>query len=140
MIVRPVRDEDNQAWGAMRARLWPDENPEELAGELGDMRETVFVAEDGGALIGFIEIGVRSYAEGGPDGPSAYVEGIYVEANHRRRGVANALLAAAEQWARAEGFTYLGSDALLDNDLSHAWHKAAGFAEVERIVVFGKSL
>ena len=140
MIVRPVRPEDHPAWAAMRARLWPDEDPAELAGELGQVRETVFVAEDDGALIGFIEIGVRSYAEGAPDAPSAYVEGIFVEAEHRRRGVASAMLAAAEQWARREGFAYLGSDALIDNALSHAWHKAAGFAEVERLVVFGKSL
>ncbi len=124
----------------MRARLWPDEDPEELAGELADIRETVFVAEAEGALIGFIEIGVRSYAEGGPLTPSPYVEGIWVEPEQRRRGVARAMLQAAERWATNKGFTYLGSDALLDNELSHAWHKGAGFAEVERIVIFGKPL
>jgi aminoglycoside 6'-N-acetyltransferase I len=124
----------------MRARLWPDVDPAELAGELADLRETAFVADAQGALVGFIEIGVRSYAEGGPPTPSAYVEGLWVEPEHRRRGVARAMLEAAEQWARGEGFTYLGSDALLDNSVSHAWHKAAGFAEVERLVVFGKPL
>ena len=140
LIVRTVRPEDRPAWVAMRVRLWPDEDPDELAGELADIRETVFVAEDQGRLIGFIEIGVRSYAEGAPIGPSAYVEGIWVEADHRRRGVARALLGAAEQWARSEGYAHLGSDALIDNALSHAWHRAAGFDEVERLVVFGKAL
>ena len=140
MIVRRGRPGDLDAWAAMRARLWPDEDPDELAGELADIRETVFVAEADGGLIGFIEIGIRSYAEGGPPGPSAYVEGIWVEPDHRRRGVAGAMLAEAEQWARGEGFTYLGSDALLENALSHAWHEAAGFAEIERLVVFGKPL
>jgi aminoglycoside 6'-N-acetyltransferase I len=140
LIVRRVEPEDHPAWVAMRVRLWPDEDPEELAGEVGAMRETVFVAEAGGTLIGFIEIGIRSYAEGGPSGPAPYVEGIWVEPEYRRRGVARAMLDTAERWSRGQGFTYLGSDALLDNELSHAWHKAAGFAEIERIVIFGKTL
>ena len=31
----------------------------------------------------------------------------------------------------AEALDWLGSDARLDNDTSHAWHKANGFQEVE---------
>jgi aminoglycoside 6'-N-acetyltransferase I len=54
--------------------------------------------------------------------------------------VANQLLAAAEQWALERGFSHLGSDARLDNLVSHSWHRAAGFAEVERIVAFAKPL
>jgi aminoglycoside 6'-N-acetyltransferase I len=65
---------------------------------------------------------------------------MFVEEPHRRRGIAGALLAAAERWTRYRGLGWLGSDALLDNHLSHAWHRAAGFAEVERLVVFGKRL
>jgi hypothetical protein len=29
---------------------------------------------------------------------------------------------------------------LLDDAISHRWHAAVGFAEVERLVVFGKTL
>jgi aminoglycoside 6'-N-acetyltransferase I len=124
----------------MRARLWPDEDAEELERELADSSETAFVAEVGGTLIGFIEIGIRNYAEGAPAGPAPYVEGIWVEPDHRRRGIARALLKAGEQWALGQGFTHLGSDALVDDEASHAWHRAAGFAEVERLIVFGKAL
>ena len=130
----------------MRHRLWPDQDAAELEREAGDMAgggpdAAVFVAEDGdGSLIGFVEVGRRSYAEGGPDGPAAYVEAVFVEAGHRRRGVARALLGAAERWGRSHGLNWLGSDALLDNEVSHAWHRAAGFAEVERLVVFGKPI
>ena len=48
-------------------------------------------------------------------------------------------LAAAEQWGRDRG-AWLGSDAMLANELSHAWHRAAGFDEIERLVVFDKPL
>jgi aminoglycoside 6'-N-acetyltransferase I len=98
------------------------------------------VAEEDGRLIGFAEASVRNYAEGAPGGPAAYLEGIWIEPEHRRRGVGRALLAAVEGWARRQGFAWLGSDALLDNELSHRWHWGAGFEEVERIVVFGKRL
>jgi aminoglycoside 6'-N-acetyltransferase I len=146
MEIRPVASSDLPAWIAMRRRLFTDESEAEIEEEARTMARwdppcVAFVAEaDGGALIGFVEVGIRSYAEGGPSAPSAYIEGIWVEPEHRRAGVARALLAAAEQWGRDQGVAWLGSDAMLDNALSHAWHRAAGFEEIERLVVFGKPL
>ena len=129
----------------MRQALWPEADAAELESELASMFAleppyTVFIAEEGGKQVGFIELWVRSYAEGGPSEPAAYVEGLWVEPGHRRMGVATALLMKSEDWAREQGFSWLGSDALLGNQESHGWHKAAGFREVERLVVFGKSL
>ena len=137
MIVRPAAAADFPAWAAMRRRLWPDCEPAELERELPLLG---LVAEADGRLIGFAEASVRTYAEGAPPGPAAYLEGIWVEPEWRRRGVARALLASVEAWARREGLSHLGSDALLDNEMSHRWHAAAGFGEVERLVVFGKPL
>jgi aminoglycoside 6'-N-acetyltransferase I len=140
MIVRPAGEPDFAAWAAMRRRLWPDEDPAELDRELPGEPGTIgLVAESEGRLVGFAEASVRNYAEGAA-GPAAYLEGIWVEPEHRRRGLARALLAAVEQWGRDLGLAHLGSDALLGNDVSHRWHEAAGFAEVERLVVFGKPL
>jgi len=142
MIVRPASEADVPAWAAMRARLWPDEDPVELALELASAAAppVALIAEEDGRPIGFAEASVRSVAEGAPAGPAAYLEGIWVEPEHRRRGVATALLAAVEQWGRTQGLGHLGSDALLDNEASHRWHAAMGFGEVERLVVFGKPL
>ena len=142
MIVRPATAADFPAWADMRRRLWPDADADELESELAGLDPALLnlVAEEEGRLIGFAEASVRSAAEGGPPGPAAYLEGIWVEPERRRRGVARALLAAVEGWARRRGLAWLGSDALLDNALSHRWHSGAGFAEVERLVVFGKPL
>jgi aminoglycoside 6'-N-acetyltransferase I len=140
MIVRPAVAADIPAWAAMRSRLWPDEDPAELERELPGSAGTLgLVAEEEGRLIGFAEAAIRNYAEGA-SGPAAYLEGIWVEPERRRRGVARALLAAVEDWGRAQGIDHLGSDALLDNEVSHRWHAAAGFGEVERLVIFGKPL
>ncbi len=135
--IRPARASDLPAWAAMRGRLWPDCEPDELE---RDPPPLGLVAEQAGRLVGFAEASVRSYAEGGPGGPCAYLEGIWVEPEARRKGIAAALLAAVEDWARRRGLAWLGSDALLDNEASRCWHRAGGFAEIERIVVFGKSL
>jgi aminoglycoside 6'-N-acetyltransferase I len=142
MIVRTATKADFPAWAAMRARLWPGEDPVELERELAAAIPAItgWVAEEEGRLIGFAEASVRSVAEGAPPGPAAYLEGIWVEPERRRGGVARALLAAVERWARRQGLVHLGSDALLDNEVSHRWHRRAGFEEVERLVVFGKPL
>jgi len=145
LIVRAVTDADHPAWAAMRSKLWPEADPKELESELAglfalDPPYSVYIAEEDGRQIGFIELWVRNYAEGGPPEPSAYVEGLWVDPAFRRSGVATALLNQAEQWARGKGFKWLGSDAEARNSQSHAWHKAAGFLEIERLVVFGKPL
>ena len=70
----------------------------------------------------------------------AYLEGVYVTPNARRRGVATALIEAVKRWGRAAGCRELASDATLDNDASHAMHRALGFAPTERLVFFRHDL
>jgi aminoglycoside 6'-N-acetyltransferase I len=129
----------------MRAALWPDEDVDELADDLQtlleDPTQVAFVAErDDGRLCGFAEASVRKYANSNDESPCAFLEGWWVDADARRSGVGRALVAAIEEWARAQGFTELGSDALLDNTLGHQAHQALGFEERERVVYFRKLL
>ena len=129
----------------MRAALWPDEDLEGLASELetflADPTQVAFVAErDDGRLCGFAEASVRRSSNATDESPCAFLEGWWVDEDVRRTGVGRALVAAVEDWARAEGFTELGSDALLDNTLGHQAHRALGFEERERVVYFRKRL
>ena len=101
----------------------------------------VFVVDRGdGSLAGFVEAGSRPYAEGCDTSPVGYVEAWYVDDDLRRQGYGRALLQAAEDWARTQGYHEMASDALLDNETSHRAHRASGYAEVERIVTFRKGL
>jgi aminoglycoside 6'-N-acetyltransferase I len=132
----------------MRQALWPDEHAAELEEEteawLGtvDPDQITFVAErtDGSGLCGFAEASVRRYADGVDESPCAFLEGWWVDEDVRRTGVGRALLEAVADWARSRGFTELGSNALLDNTLSHRAHAALGFEERERVVYFRKRL
>lgn len=129
----------------MRAALWPDEDADELAADLDEMLAdptlVAFVAErESGGLCGFAEASIRRFANSNDESPCAFLEGWWVDPDVRRTGVGRALVAAVEDWARAHGFTELGSDALLDNALSHTAHHALGFEERERVIYFRKML
>jgi aminoglycoside 6'-N-acetyltransferase I len=144
LIVRRAGPEDFPAWAAMLAELHGGEAAgfeAELA-ELTTLEQPYigFLAFDQDRAVGMIDARERNYAEGAPNLRAAYVEDLWVAPEYRGRGVARQLLEAVERWARENGFDWLGSDALLDNDASHAWHRAVGFEEVERIAVFGKPL
>ena len=143
--IAPAVEMDMPEWLAMRQSLWPDEDALELAAELpkilgisGEKRAWIARCAQGRA-IGFIEAGIRSYAEG-CEGPTPYLEGIWVEESWRERGVGRALVACVAQWAGERGYGEFASDALLANEASHAWHRRVGFEEVERIVIFRKEL
>jgi aminoglycoside 6'-N-acetyltransferase I len=150
MQIRLATERDADAWLAMRAALWPDASVDELRVEVAAffaaglepaMLHRVFVAEgEGGALVGMLELSLRPYADGCDSSPVPFIEGWYVVPEARRGGVGGALLKAAEEWALAHGYREMASDALLDNQVSHCAHAAAGFEEVERVIRFRKSL
>jgi aminoglycoside 6'-N-acetyltransferase I len=145
MPIRPLEPPDIPRWIELRFKLWPDQSPAEMDAEgraalTAEPPLIVFVAEESGTLVGFLELGLRSVAEGCESSPVPYVEGWYVEADRRRHGVGGALMRAAEEWSRSRGYTELGSDTEEVNRLSRAAHAALGFQEVETLVIFRKSL
>ncbi len=74
-----------------------------------------FVAEENGLLTGFVEAGLRSCVDGCDTSRAVgYLEGWYVQPAHRRSGVGAALVAAAEDWARAQDWIEMASDAELE--------------------------
>jgi len=135
----------------MRASLWPDgsfgEHLAELEAALTRPLQPGFpaatlVAEDAqGTLVGFLEVGLRSHADGcDPARPVGFVEGWFVVEEERKKGIGRALLRAAEDWARSQGCREMASDALIDNAGSEHAHVALGFEVVDRCVHFRKAL
>jgi len=142
MRIRAVESSDAAEWLRMRALLWPADGH---AGEIEEYFRTnggpVFVAEASpGHLVGFIELGLRAYAEGCDSSPVPFIEGWYVDPEFRRAGVGRDLVRAAEQWARDRGFTEIASDVELENDVSIASHRALGYEETSRLVCFRRTI
>ncbi|RON43455.1 aminoglycoside 6'-acetyltransferase [Pseudomonas frederiksbergensis] len=137
---------DHQGWLPLRADLWPDsasDNDHDKQTMLSTPERYLvmtFVNEEGDAL-GFAEASIRTdYVNGTHSTPVAFLEGLYVQPASRGQGIARRLVMGVQQWAEETGCTELASDALLDNQGSHAMHKALGFAETERVVYFLKPL
>ena len=92
-------------------------------------------------VAGFAEARLRSDPVNGCEtSPVAFLEGLWVAAPFRRRGVARAFIAVVEGWARSLGCVEFASDALIDNAFSYVVHLAVGFVETERVVCFRKQL
>lgn len=146
MRIRRATAEDLDAWLVMRTALWPDCTGEKNAAEARQVLESpqeaaVFLACDsGGGAVGFAEFSLRRWAEGCDSSPVGYLEGWYVEAAARRRGVGAQLLAAGEEWARAAGCREMASDADPQNVTSRSAHARLGFEEVGEAVLFRKGL
>ena len=152
--VRHLEPRDAAHWIALRAVLWPEDAHASHAAEVdrflaeprrgpGTMPEAVLVAETASAtpaLVGFAEVSRRAYAEGCETSPVGFLEGWYVVPERRRQGVGRALVAAAEAWARGVGCREFASDAVAENTVSAAAHRALGFEEVVVIRCFRKDL
>ena len=130
----------------MRTALWHDQTEADMHAWIARTQSqtspaaTILATTDQGIPIGFVEAGTRSHADGCESSPVAYIEGWYVDPDHRRRGVGAELIRAAEAWARAQGLTELASDAELENERSQRAHESLGFQETDRVVLYTKRL
>jgi aminoglycoside 6'-N-acetyltransferase I len=148
--VRRANAADLPAVTVLAAALWSDapaaEHEAHAAAIIGGpvpstLPLVLFVAEIQETVVGFVEVGLRSHADGcDTRNPVGFIEGWCVAPNYRRKAVGRALMTAAEEWARAEGATELASDTWLDNDPSQQAHEALGFEVVDRCVNYRKSI
>lgn len=149
-IVRRAQLEDRDQIAEMMALLWSDASIDELRGEVdalvvsgvcGTLPAAIFVAESVSALAGFVQVGLRSHADGcDTSRPVGYIEGWFVREDCRRQGVGKQLVLAAEEWSRAQRCREIASDALIENQLSITAHESLGFEAGDRCVNFRKPL
>ncbi len=133
-------------WAALRHALWDELSPEEHRAEAEEQLaepERLFnlVAVQDGEVVAFAEAALRhDYVNGCETSPVVFLEGIFVSEAARGQGLARRLCDAVADWGRARGCSEFASDALADDADSHAFHRAAGFAETERVVYFRREI
>ena len=139
-IQKASRNELNDA-ARLAQLLWPGYDSDEMAPLLEDPEAAVFLCYSDGAAIGFAQCQLRhDYVEGCDTSPVGYLEGVYVVKDHRRQGVARALVTACQEWAREQGCQEFASDCELDNTGSLRFHLGVGFEEANRVICFIKRL
>ena len=147
MIIERCTAEQFEDWVRLRQFLWPDETSEEHRRYAASMIDRpkdaiVYVArEEDGNVIAFAEATLRrDYVNGCSTSPVGFLEGLYVAAPYRGRGLARLLNRALEKWAAGRGCTEFASDVLLHNESGQKAHEALGYEETERVVFYAKRL
>lgn len=143
LSISPITEADVGPWLSLRAHLWPDESPDDLAEDaartLGDAHQAGFVARDReGRAIGFIEAAI--YRDAHSRHPRGHIEAWYVAPDRRGEGIGAALLAHAEQWCLHHAIGLLTSDTHHGYPLSPAAHEGAGFRKLAELQIFVKEL
>lgn len=144
MTICKATPADSMTLARLASQMW-EHDPAELEPEFADLTQSseaaCFLAYDSESPIGFAQCQLRhDYVEGCETSPVGFLEGVYVQPEHHRRGVARQLVAACEAWARSVGCTEFASDCEIDNTDSLAFHQAIGFEEVGRTIWFHKKL
>lgn len=126
----------------------------ELAGELGYPTTTaemkarlrrvkpaalnaIFVAEDGGNVVGWIHVGVSYLLE---VSLRAEINGLIVSDASRSRGTGARLLEAAEAWARAKKCEGMSVRSNVIRDRAHAFYERNGYEHYKTQKAFRKPL
>jgi aminoglycoside 6'-N-acetyltransferase I len=143
----PVMSEADLAASLLLAEaLWPNEDAEDLRTHFADIVQsdrwqTILCKTDSGEVIAFANLSIHyEYVEGSESSPVGYVEGIYVNPEYRKQGVAKELVRIGEEWSRLRGCSEYASDTELHNKESQAFHRAIGFDREETIVHFIKKI
>lgn len=144
MVVR-AREGDAERLARLAVLMWEDNGVQALKDEfLALMRRDdaqLFLKFVGEEAVGFAQCQLRhDYVEGASTSPVGYLEGVFVKAEHRRRGYARELLRECERWAREMGCKEFASDCEWDNEDSYRFHQTMGFEEANRIICFAKRL
>ena len=144
-MIQKAEIADLAALAELACRLWPEHSVEEMIPELAETMAkpdaAFFLAYAGEFPLGFAQCQLRrDYVEGTESSPVGYLEGIYVAELWRKQGLAKALLAACEGWAKGKGCAEFASDCELDNTQSLQFHLKAGFREANRIICFTKKI
>jgi len=97
----------------------------------------LIVAEQNGAVVGFVHVFARLAIE---IEPCAQIQALVVAEKARRGGTAQRLVTAAEDWARQQGLTWLSLYCTTGRDAAHGFYPAAGFEAASTATRFNKRL
>jgi GNAT superfamily N-acetyltransferase len=138
--IRPARVSDAPAIAALAAQLgYPSPQAEievRMEGLDARGRSAILVAE-AGTVVAWIAVRGDLALE---SGPYAEIAGLVVDEAWRGRGAGEALVAAAEAWARKQGHTRVRVRSNVLRERAHQFYERLGYVVTKKQVVFDKLL
>ena len=143
MHIRRATPADLEALTALAAQLGYPSSSAEIEARLRRLSahpdlHAVYVAETPpGAVVGWMHVFISARVE---SDPFAEIGGLVVDQQQRRAGVGEALVAAAETWARERGLATLRVRSNVVREHAHRFYERRGFEQIKQQAVFHKQL
>jgi GNAT superfamily N-acetyltransferase len=133
------KDQILALFDAFSAMLHVADTPSQIGGPILDEilkrpDTQVFVAEEGGRLLGLVTFYLLPNVRHGFD--RGHIEDFFVLASARRRGVATALFRAVTEYCGTHGITVIKLDSGNDLTSAHAFYESVGGRSTERFFRF----
>lgn len=144
-MIKQAEVDDSRFVAELAMLLWPDNEINGLEKEMTEYivsdKGVVFISFIKNVQVGFAQCSLRyDYVEGTESSPVGYMEGVFVKAEYRKRGIGKKLIHQCEEWAKNKGCREFASDCELTNTDSLKFHLQLGFEEANRIICFKKNL
>ena len=143
LVVRTAQEGDVEAIASLSAQLGYPTPADEMRERFSRVRAArageIFVATrtNDARVVGWTHVVARLQLE---DAPYAELAGLVVDENVRGAGVGAALLAAAEGWARAQGFATIRVRSNVIRERAHRFYEREGYERIKAQAVFRKPL
>jgi len=131
MFVRGIDSADVAAAAGLLAQLGYPMSAAEVARRLGLVGAAdghrVWVAEDGGQVVGLLHAFFRPALEKPPE---VVVQALVVDANRRSQGIGEQLMQVAEAWAREVGSATVSLYSGVQRADTHRFYERLGYARI----------
>lgn len=139
IMIRPARLSDAEAIAALTKQLGYDPEPDAVAARLSRLlarRDQQFlVAEHDGRAVGWIHMVIAEYVEADA---FVVIGGLVVDREYRKQGIGRRLLAHAEEWAAANGCSFVRLSSSMKRTEAHAFYERAGYTNLKTQYSFAK--
>ena len=143
IAVRAAQEGDVEALASLSAQLGYPTSVDEMrerylrvrAAQAGEIFVAVCVSD--ARVVGWTHVVPRLQLE---DAPYAELAGLVVDETVRGAGVGAALLAAAEDWARAQGFATMRVRSNVIRERAHRFYEREGYERIKAQAMFRKIL
>lgn len=134
MRITSVTVDQFPIWKRLRQAVFtgfdPEFHDEEMQWLLeSDQAECFLAWSNDNEPIGLLEMSLHNFVDGCIGSPVGYIEGIYLEPDHRGTGLGRRLIDFAAEWAKSKGCRHLATDAEIDNIEAQAFYRKIGFSE-----------
>jgi GNAT superfamily N-acetyltransferase len=98
---------------------------------------TLIVAEEDGSVVALCHIYARPALDKPPE---AVVQALVVDRAHQGKGIGKRMMAAAEQWAAARGFTSVSLASHVSRSDAHAFYEGLGYQRAATSHLFRRTI